>query len=138
MHILLPLLFLGLGIYAIILGIQSKNKQQADDSAVNSLRKKYDLIRDERLFNVDSFNRWFNAPKPKHIYAHSGIFGRTDKLSGSHFVDYVASFGLQQLEAKAFYDDNYKRFVKFQDEVRNDWMTNPNYDRNKVEDEVQG
>lgn len=138
MHILLPLIFLGLGVYAVILGIQSKNNKQAEDSALNSLRKKYDLIRNKNLFVVDNFNKWFNAPKPSHIYAHSGIFGRTDKLSGGHFVDYIASFGLTALESQAFYDDNNRRFVEFHREVEQDWMTNPNHERNKVADDVQG
>lgn len=138
MHILLPLLFLGLAIYSIVIAIQGKNKAQEDDSALNSLRKKYDLIRNENLFEVDYFNRWFNAPKPKHIYAHSGIFGRTDKLSGQHFVDYVASFGLQPLEAQAFYDENHKQFTKFQDAVRDNWINEANIKPNTVEDEVQG
>jgi len=123
MHIFLPLLFLTLAIWGVVLGIKGANKVQDDDSALNSLRKKYDLIRNENLLSVDAFNRWFNAPKPKHIYAHSGIFGRTDKLSGSHFVDYVASFGLLPLEAQAFYDENYKIFVKFHREVEQDWLT---------------
>ena len=41
------------------------------------------------IFNVDNFNNWFNATDNNAIYAHSGIFLRTDKLSESHIHDYI-------------------------------------------------
>ncbi len=138
MHILLPLLFIILTIYGIMVGIKGNNKKQADDSALNSLRKKYDLIRNKNLLVVDNFNKWFNAPKPAHIYAHSGIFGRTDKLGEPHFVHYIASFGLTPLEAEAFYDDNGRRFQEFHDEVRANWMSDAHITPNFKGGEPQG
>ena len=40
------------------------------------------------LFNVDTFNTWFNDKDNGAEYAHSGIFLRLDKLSENHLIDY--------------------------------------------------
>jgi hypothetical protein len=40
------------------------------------------------FFNVDNFNKWFNDPNNKAVYANTGIFLRLDKLSESH-KDYL-------------------------------------------------
>ena len=41
------------------------------------------------IFNVDSFNDWFNDPNNNAVYAHEGIFLRLDKLSEGHIDDYL-------------------------------------------------
>lgn len=139
MPFLFALLVFGIGVYSLVVAIQSRNENRAKLAEEVIVKKKYELLMNKNLFVVDNFNRWFNAPKPKEIYAHSGIFGRTDKLCTQNFYDYVASFGLTKSEAVGFVEENHKKFYEFQEEVRTDWMTNPEYDRNKTtEDAVEG
>jgi hypothetical protein len=87
------------------------------------VKKEYD---EDVVFNVDNFNKWFNDPNNKAVYANPGIFLRLDKLSESHIKDYLEkSHGI-------FDSDDFKWSVKINiliyklyNEVRKDW-------RNKI------
>ena len=139
MPVIFALLVFGLGVYSLVVAIQSRNENRLKVAEEVIVKKKYKLLKNKHLFVVDNFNRWFNAPKPPEIYAHSGIFGRTDKLCTGNFYDYVQSYGLTKVESVEFVEENHRRFQEFHDEVRTDWMTNPDYDRNKTtEDVVEG
>lgn len=71
------------------------------------------------VLNVDSFNNWFQNNKDKSIYAHSGIYLRTDKLSRGHIKDYlrVITNGLLSIE-----DFNELEIMKFEDKIRVSWI----------------
>ena len=122
MPFLFALIVFGIGVYSLVVAIQGRNENRLKTASDVALKKKYDLTCNDNLYDVDNFNRWFNAPKPKEIYAHSGIFGRTDKLSLGHFVDYICSFGLTKSEAQSYCDDNETRFMAFHKEVEKDWI----------------
>lgn len=47
------------------------------------------IASEEEVFNVDTFNEWFNDDNNGAIYANKGIFLRTDKLSESQILDYI-------------------------------------------------
>lgn len=87
-----------------------------------SIKRKYDLIRHADVFNVEKFNEWFISPKSDDIYAHAGIFGRTDKLGSTQFIDYFIYLGLTRADAKSFYAENYKVVMKFENAVRQNWL----------------
>lgn len=73
----------------------------------------------DNLLNVKKFNEWFNAPKDKSIYAHPGIFLRTDKLSKGHFDDYIKMSTYGYLT----YDDfDFSKMLAFEERVRKNWM----------------
>ena len=73
----------------------------------------------DSLLNVNKFNDWFNSPKDKSIYAHTGIFLRTDKLSKHHFDDYIkmSTFGYVTYE-----DFDFSKMLEFEERVRKNWM----------------
>ena len=74
------------------------------------------------LFNVDTFNEWFNSPHNEADYAHPGIFLRLDKLDESQIHDYlVKCHGLNPDEW-----DLYEDVVKFREEIRKDWVNKLN------------
>ena len=74
------------------------------------------------LFNVDTFNTWFNDKNNNAVYAHSGIFLRLDKLSQSHIEDYlVKCYNLSIFDLNMHED-----IVKFHDEIRKDWLKKTN------------
>ena len=81
-------------------------------------------INDEEVFNVENFNNWWNdTSKPIDIYAHPGIFLRTDKLSQHHFESYFESCGIK--DGREFIEcdmDNWHKYKIFEDEVRKDWF----------------
>ena len=47
------------------------------------------LVPEYIVFNVDNFNKWFNAPDNNAIYANPGIYLRIDKLSEDCITDYI-------------------------------------------------
>ena len=104
------------GFYFLFALFSKKNKKEEevviDENGVNL----------NEVFNVENFNTWFNdTSKSPDIYAHPGIFLRTDKLSGGHFEDYFDSIpGIEN--GGKYYDDNHKRVIEFEDEVREDWF----------------
>jgi hypothetical protein len=77
----------------------------------------------QEIINVDNFNKWFNDPnKSPDIYAHAGIFLRTDKLSGGHFDDYFLSCeGIDNLNH--FKEElTFNEYYDFENAVRKDWL----------------
>jgi len=77
----------------------------------------------EEIINIDNFNTWFNDPnKSSDIYAHAGIFLRTDKLSGGHFDDYFLSCsGVDDLDH--FKEElTFNEYYDFENAVRKDWL----------------
>lgn len=74
------------------------------------------------IFNVDTFNTWFNSPHNEAVYAHPGIFLRTDKLDESQILDYlVKCHGLDLNEW-----DIHEEVTKFREEIRKDWINKLN------------
>jgi hypothetical protein len=78
------------------------------------------------LFNVETFNTWFNDKYNDAVYAHSGIFLRVDKLSESHIKDYlIKCHGLElpnwdiQEDISNFYEDIRKDWLKKLDNTNN-------------------
>jgi len=78
------------------------------------------------IFNVDTFNTWFNDKDNGAVYAHSGIFLRTDKLDLSQIKDYmVKCHGLNLDEW-----DTDLEIYRFHEEIEKDWRKKLN-DKNK-------
>jgi hypothetical protein len=71
------------------------------------------------LFNVETFNTWFNAKDNDAIYAHPGIFLRLDKLSRSTIEDYLVKCHNLNLSDWDISDE----VEKFYEEIRKDWLT---------------
>ena len=71
------------------------------------------------LLDVDRFNEWFNSPKDSSIYAHPGIFLRTDKLSQGHIEDYIYMTTCGILTIDYF---EYNQIVDFEHRILNDWF----------------
>lgn len=70
------------------------------------------------LFNVNTFNEWFNDKDNGAKYTNSGFFLRTDKLSISHIEEYlVKCHGLKLSD----FDFN-KEIVGFYSSVCKDWL----------------
>ena len=70
------------------------------------------------IFNVDTFNTWFNLPDNEAVYAHPGIFLRLDKLDEAQIHDYlVKCHGLDPEEWDI--DDD---IIEFREEMRKDWI----------------
>jgi hypothetical protein len=70
------------------------------------------------LFNVDTFNTWFNDKYNDAVYAHSGIFLRLDKLSESHIEDYLVKCHGLDLSNWDIHED----IRNFYEEIRKDWL----------------
>jgi hypothetical protein len=69
------------------------------------------------IFNVDTFNTWFNEPKNGAVYAHPGIFLRMDKLDESQIHDYlVKCHGLELSEW-----DIHNEIIEFRKAILEDW-----------------
>lgn len=47
------------------------------------------LVPEYIMLNVENFNNWFNDKNNNAIYAHPGIFLRTDKLCQANVLDYL-------------------------------------------------
>jgi len=74
------------------------------------------------IFDVSTFNSWFQDPDNRAIYANAGIFLRTDKLSESQIYDYLAKmFGVVNVDAFDWDTDPYILVHNFYDDIRNDW-----------------
>lgn len=86
-------------------------------------KSKLQLLVDEgfldSILSVKNFNDWFNSPKDASIYAHPGIFLRTDKLSSHHINDYIKMTTYGYLEYADF-DEN--KMHSFYDKIRKDWV----------------
>lgn len=68
------------------------------------------------IFNVENFNNWFNAKDNNAVYAHSGIFLRTDKLDNSQIEDYILKcYGL---DYKKY---SFDKIYNFKEEIVKDW-----------------
>lgn len=74
------------------------------------------------LFNVDTFNTWFNDKDNGAEYAHSGIFLRLDKLSENHLIDYFKKCHNIDNIFDFYSHDNVYFFMEG---IKNDW-------RNKI------
>jgi len=70
------------------------------------------------IFNIDTFNIWFNDKDNQAEYSHSGIYLRLDKLSESQIEDYlVKCHGLNIGECDLIED-----ISNFKEEIRKDWF----------------
>jgi hypothetical protein len=69
------------------------------------------------LFNIETFNTWFNDKDNGAIYAHSGIFLRTDKLSIKQIEDYLLKCHNVLVSDFDFSED----IQKFYKEILTDW-----------------
>jgi hypothetical protein len=69
------------------------------------------------LFNVDTFNTWFNDSDNGATYANSGIFLRLNKLSLSHINEYLIK--CHGVDPHDWSDD----IEIFYEEIRTNWMT---------------
>jgi hypothetical protein len=74
------------------------------------------------LFNVETFNTWFNDKDNGAVYANSGIFLRLDKLSISHIEDYLVKCHGLNLSNWDIYED----VRNFNEEIRKDWINKIN------------
>jgi hypothetical protein len=80
------------------------------------------------LFNVETFNTWFNDKDNGAVYANSGIFLRTDKLSISHIEDYLVK--CHGLDLSNWDIDEDVR--NFHEEIRKDWINKINQNGTEV------
>lgn len=69
------------------------------------------------LFNIETFNTWFNDKDNGAIYANSGIFLRTDKLSTKQIEDYLLKCHNVMVSDFDFSED----IQKFYKEILADW-----------------
>lgn len=122
MNILILVVFIIVMTFIIIFLIKDRKERLKLTDDFFSIKRKYDLIRHPDVFSVEKFNKWFVSPKSNDIYAHAGIFGRTDKLGSSQFIDYFIYLGLTRADAKSFYAENYKIVMKFENDVRTNWL----------------
>lgn len=85
---------------------------------------KLELLAHKDLTRVSAFNKWWcDDTKPKEIYAHTGIYLRTDKLGSSYMKDYWQFLsGLDDELMDEIYDEFYFLANSFHDTVRKDWM----------------
>lgn len=74
------------------------------------------------LFNVDTFNTWFNDENNNAVYANPGIFLRLDKLSESHIKDYLLK--CHNIHSSDY--DFHEEIRNFYDEIRKDWINKMN------------
>lgn len=81
--------------------------------------KPYIEVSDDIIFNIDNFNEWFNDPNNNAVYAHSGIFLRTDKLSESHILDYIKN----RFDVK---EPDHSKVSEFYYKIRDDWRAKIN------------
>ena len=77
------------------------------------------------LFNVNTFNEWFNDKDNGSTYANSGIFLRTDKLSVDHIEEYLVKCHGLKLSEWSFSVN----IVKFHGAIRTDWMKRSHGDK---------
>lgn len=78
------------------------------------------------IFDVASFNNWFNDPDNGAEYAHKGIFLRLDKLSDHHIDEYLLRrWGL---ESGSFLFSKPYAIMKadLQRDIRKDWIVKLN------------
>lgn len=108
--------------YIYIIKLYFKYKELSNSSVEREERFKQ-LIEsgffDSEIFNVKKFNDWFINNKDKNVYAHAGIFLRTDKLSRGHINDYIKVITNGLLSSKDFDE---LLIMKFEDKIRKDWM----------------
>jgi hypothetical protein len=79
------------------------------------------------IFNINTFNEWFNDKDNNAVYAHSGIFLRLDKLSESHIKDYIIKcHGLTLSDCDL--DEDIRNF---HEEIRKDWLNKLNQNETK-------
>jgi len=72
----------------------------------------------DSILSTKKFNKWFNSDKDSSLYAHSGIFLRLDKLSKSHFDNYIKMTTHGYL---AYEDFDFVKMLSFEDRVRKNW-----------------
>ena len=85
---------------------------------------KLELLAHKDLTRVSAFNKWWcDDTKPKEIYAHAGIYLRTDKLSTGYVKDYWQSLcGLDDELMKEIFNEFYFIANGFHDSVRTNWI----------------
>jgi hypothetical protein len=79
------------------------------------------------VFNVDNFNKWFNDPNNKAVYANPGIFLRLDKLSESHIKDYLEKcYNIVDVDYVEWSLPSHILIDKLYNEIRKDWKNKIN------------
>ncbi len=85
---------------------------------------KLELLAHKDLTRLSAFNKWFcDDTKPREIYAHTGIYLRTDKLCQGNIRDFWQS--LTNLDDETINDimNEYHFIVyNFYDNIRKNWM----------------
>ncbi len=106
---------------------QSKKEKEDIEIKLHKEREElYNLAQSgvfDSLLNVKKFNNWFNSPKDKEMYAHPGIFLRTDKLSQHHFDDFIKMSTNGLLTCGDF---DFKKMYDFENRVRDNWIKQSN------------
>lgn len=70
------------------------------------------------LFNVQTFNDWWNDKENGATYANRGIFLRTDKLDSTHISEYLEKcHNLDQATIESYRSEIGSFYVK----IRTDW-----------------
>jgi len=78
----------------------------------------------ETIFNVTNFNNWFCDPNNNAVYAHSGIYGRCDKLSIAHIEDYMLKcYGINDKDKTLCHGHSKQQLIDdFYQDIRKDWL----------------
>ena len=85
---------------------------------------KLELLAHKDLTRLSAFNKWFcDDSKPREIYAHSGIYLRTDKLCQGNIRDFWNSLtDLDEAILDELMNEHYWIATQFQEVIRVNWM----------------
>ena len=93
------------------------------------VEKPVEIPSEDLVFNVDSFNKWFNDPNNNAVYANPGIFLRLDKLSDNHIIDYIEKcYGIKNGGPFLWSQPTFEMIMEFRDRIRADWRKKLNSD----------
>ena len=71
------------------------------------------------IYNVDTFNHWFNDKFNNAEYANSGIYLRLDKLDRAQIYDYLIK--CHNLDLNEYGDE--QELIEFEAQIRRNWLT---------------
>ena len=81
------------------------------------------ISKDYVLFNVETFNTWFQDENNGAVYANKGIYLRINKLSIAHIYDYLIKCHGFTIEEISYYLDESKIYDFYNNIVEN-WRKN--------------
>lgn len=97
------------------------------------LKAELEILQRRDTFNVHKFNLWFcDNSKDRHIYAHQGIYLRTDKLGIDqieHYVIFMSKLKGTTLTDEEILDvvqNNEYLFNRFENDISDDWRKQQN------------